>query len=142
MGSKSCTDRVRLYNLRKDKELDAAYVMEDWGVRPDQVVDFQAIVGDPVDNVPGVPLFGPKLASQLLQRFDGASQPGHQRHLVLHRKINLAQAMVDVIATQSTHQLLQQIMLFQRALRADQGCKISVLVGCCLQLLNRTGGRG
>ncbi len=36
---------------------------------PEQVVDFQALVGDPVDNVPGVPLIGPKIAGQLLQQY-------------------------------------------------------------------------
>ncbi len=42
---------------------------QEWGVRPDQVVDFQALVGDSIDNVPGVPLVGPKKASALLQQF-------------------------------------------------------------------------
>ena len=45
-------------------------MQEDWGVRPDQVVDFQALVGDPVDNVPGVALIGPKAARELLERYD------------------------------------------------------------------------
>ena len=63
------TDRVTLFNLRKNQVYDAAALVEDWGVRPDQVVDFQAMVGDPVDKVPGVPLIGPKIASQLLQRY-------------------------------------------------------------------------
>ena len=49
---------------------DAAALKADWGVRPDQVVDFQALVGDSVDNVPGVPLIGPKIASEYLQKFD------------------------------------------------------------------------
>ena len=43
--------------------------MEDWGVRPDQVVDFQSLVGDSVDNVPGVPKVGPKTAKTLLETF-------------------------------------------------------------------------
>lgn len=43
--------------------------MADWGIRPDQVVDFQSLVGDAVDNVPGVPLVGPKKAAALLQQF-------------------------------------------------------------------------
>ncbi len=60
---------VRLYNVRKDIELDEAVLMDDWGIRPDQVVDFQALVGDKVDNVPGVPLVGPKKASALLNQF-------------------------------------------------------------------------
>jgi DNA polymerase I len=64
------TDRVRLYNIRKDQEMSAVELMDDWGIRPDQVVDYQALVGDPVDNVPGIPLIGPKLARQLLTQFD------------------------------------------------------------------------
>lgn len=60
---------VRLYNVRKDTFLGEADLFADWGIRPDQVVDFQALVGDKVDNVPGVPLVGPKKASALLNRF-------------------------------------------------------------------------
>ena len=41
----------------------------DWGIAPEQVVDFQALVGDKVDNVPGVPLIGPKLAKELLEKY-------------------------------------------------------------------------
>jgi DNA polymerase-1 len=61
--------RVQVYNVRKDTFLDETHLMEDWGVRPDQVIDFQALVGDSVDNVPGVPLVGPKKAKILLERF-------------------------------------------------------------------------
>ncbi|MBM4077557.1 MAG: DNA polymerase I, partial [Planctomycetes bacterium] len=61
---------VQILNLRKNTSLDEAALMLDWGVRPDQVVDFQALVGDAVDNVPGVPLVGPKKASALLQQFE------------------------------------------------------------------------
>lgn len=60
---------VRLYNVRKDKFMDEPDLIEDWGIRPNQVVDFQALVGDKVDNVPGVPLVGPKKASALLNKF-------------------------------------------------------------------------
>ncbi|MBW3599814.1 MAG: DNA polymerase I [Planctomycetes bacterium] len=63
------TDRVKMFNPRKGQVLDAAALMADWGVRPEQVVDFQSLVGDSVDNVPGVPLIGPKIASQLLQQY-------------------------------------------------------------------------
>lgn len=64
------SERVRLYNIRKDVEMGPAELLEDWGIRPDQVVDYQAMVGDPVDNVPGIPLIGPKLARQLLNQFE------------------------------------------------------------------------
>jgi DNA polymerase-1 len=63
------TDRVSIRNLRKGETLDAAGLMADWGVRPDQVVDFQALVGDSVDNVPGVPGCGPKTAAKWLKEF-------------------------------------------------------------------------
>ncbi|MFA8017812.1 DNA polymerase I [Bremerella cremea] len=63
------TDNVRLFNVRKDTFYTAESLMEDWGIRPDQVVDFQAMVGDAVDNVPGIPLIGPKIAKDLLNQF-------------------------------------------------------------------------
>lgn len=64
------TEKVKMLNLRKDYEvLDAAGVLADWGVRPDQVVDFQALVGDSVDGVKGVAGVGPKTAAKWLQQF-------------------------------------------------------------------------
>src|SRR5262249_12259039 len=61
--------RVSIYHVRKDQFMSEAELLADWGIRPDQVIDFQALVGDSVDNVPGVPLIGPKKASALLQQF-------------------------------------------------------------------------
>ncbi len=49
---------------------DAGALAADWGIRPDQVVDYQAIVGDSVDNVPGIPLIGPKIARELLNKYE------------------------------------------------------------------------
>ena len=63
------TDRVKMLNLRKNLQYGTEELLKDWGVRPDQVVDFQAMVGDAVDNVPGIPTIGPKTASQLLEQF-------------------------------------------------------------------------
>jgi DNA polymerase-1 len=62
-------DRVRLLNLRNNAMLGAAELEAEWGIRPDQVVDFLALVGDSVDNVPGVPGIGPKIAGELLRKF-------------------------------------------------------------------------
>jgi DNA polymerase-1 len=62
------TEKVKMMNLRKDGELlDAAGILADWGVRPDQVVDFQALVGDSTDNITGVRGVGPKTAAKWLQ---------------------------------------------------------------------------
>ena len=64
------TDRVRLYNIRKEQIYDAESLLADWGICPGQVVDFQSLVGDPTDNVPGVPLIGPKIAGELLNKYE------------------------------------------------------------------------
>src|SRR5262249_49278975 len=62
-------DRVKLYSLRKREVMDRDGLWKDWGVRPDQVVDLQTLVGDSVDNVPGVLGVGVKTAAKLLQEF-------------------------------------------------------------------------
>jgi DNA polymerase-1 len=61
---------VSMLNIRKNELFGEKELMETWAIRPDQVVDFQAMVGDSVDNVPGVPSIGPKAAQQLLAQFD------------------------------------------------------------------------
>ena len=72
-GDKDCrqliTDRVSVYNIRKNEVFSREMLQAEWGIAPEQVVDFQSLVGDSVDNVPGVPLIGPKLARQLLEQF-------------------------------------------------------------------------
>lgn len=50
--------------------IDAAGVVERYGVRPDQVVDFIALRGDPSDRIPGARGIGEKKAAALLQEFD------------------------------------------------------------------------
>lgn len=63
------TDRVRMYDMRKKTTLGPAELLADWGITPEQVVDFQALIGDSVDNVPGVMGIGEKTAAKLLQTY-------------------------------------------------------------------------
>ena len=62
-------DGVFLYDTMKDIRYDAKGAFEKWGVRPDQFIDFLAILGDAVDNVPGVKGVGEKGAIKLLEQF-------------------------------------------------------------------------
>jgi DNA polymerase-1 len=62
-------EHVRLLNLRKNKLIDADVLKLEWGIRPDQVVDFLALTGDSVDNVPGVPGIGEGFAASFLREF-------------------------------------------------------------------------
>ncbi len=45
------------------------WILERWGIRPDQIVDFLALQGDSVDNIPGVPGVGEKTATELIRHF-------------------------------------------------------------------------
>ena len=60
---------VMMHDPIKQKPIGAAEVMERFGVPPEKVVEVQALIGDSVDNVPGVPGIGPKTACQLIQEF-------------------------------------------------------------------------
>ena len=53
----------------KQKPIGPADVMEKFGVPPDKLIDAQALMGDSVDNVPGVPGIGPKGAAQLIAEY-------------------------------------------------------------------------
>ncbi len=60
---------VTLINTMSNETLNDAGVQAKFGVRPDQMVDYQALVGDSVDNVPGVEKVGPKTAVKWLTQY-------------------------------------------------------------------------
>jgi DNA polymerase-1 len=61
--------RVVLHDLARRRTLDAAGVRERFGVDPERIPDFLALVGDDVDCLPGVRGVGPRTAAALLSRF-------------------------------------------------------------------------
>lgn len=66
-------DDVRLLRPEKGggfREMGPAEVLEEKGVRPDQIIDYLALIGDASDNIPGVAGIGPKTASALLAEWD------------------------------------------------------------------------
>ncbi len=60
---------IGMWDPIKQKPIGPAEVMEKFGVPPDKLVEAQALMGDSVDNVPGVPGIGPKTAAQLIGEF-------------------------------------------------------------------------
>jgi DNA polymerase-1 len=62
-------DDVVMFDPMKNKMLGIDDVIEKFGVRPDKVVDIQALAGDATDNVPGVPGIGVKTAAQLINEY-------------------------------------------------------------------------
>ena len=63
------TPEVTLINTMTGQQLNPQGVVEKFGVRPDQIIDYLTLVGDSSDNVPGVPKCGPKTAAKWLQEY-------------------------------------------------------------------------
>jgi DNA polymerase-1 len=62
-------DRITLENTMYDTRTDRAGVIEKFGVPPECIIDYLALVGDTSDNIPGVPKVGPKTAAKWLQQY-------------------------------------------------------------------------
>src|SRR5690606_29541917 len=88
------SDRNSLYDTMKDVRIGREQVIEKFGVPPEKVIEVQALTGDSVDNVPGVPGIGIKTASQLiaeygdletlLERAGEIKQPKRRENLIEH----------------------------------------------------------
>jgi DNA polymerase-1 len=62
-------DRITLVNTMSDTVLDPAGVNDKFGVPPERIVDYLSLVGDSVDNIPGVPKCGPKTAVKWINEY-------------------------------------------------------------------------
>ncbi len=65
---------VTLWDTMRDRRIGARDVRERFGVEPSALVDIQALTGDTIDNIKGVPGVGEKTASALIQKFGGIKQ--------------------------------------------------------------------
>lgn len=89
-----CVDMLDTLNNRR---LGRDAVIEKFGVPPEKVVEVQALMGDSVDNVPGVPGIGPKTAAELIQQYGDLEtllsraheikQPKRRENLVAHAEL-------------------------------------------------------
>ena len=62
-------EHTELIDTMKDERQDEAGVLEKYGVRPDQIIDYLMLMGDSSDNIPGVPKVGPKTAAKWLNQY-------------------------------------------------------------------------
>src|SRR5690606_39180045 len=65
-------DRVKLWDPRCDRVLDASNLEAEVGYRSEKAVEIQTLTGDSTDNVPGIPGIGPKKAIALIQKYGTA----------------------------------------------------------------------
>ena len=63
------TEHISLENTMTNTKMDVQGVVEKFGVQPEQIIDYLALMGDTVDNIPGVPKVGPKTAAKWLQEY-------------------------------------------------------------------------
>ena len=63
------TEKIALINTMNNQWLDVAGVQEKFGVPPERIIDYLALMGDTSDNIPGVPKVGPKTAAKWLNQF-------------------------------------------------------------------------
>ena len=62
-------EHVTLVNTMDNSKLDRAGVIAKFGVTPEQIADYLALIGDPIDNIPGIEGVGPKTAAKWLQQY-------------------------------------------------------------------------
>ena len=77
---------IFIFDPAKNKIIREQQVFEKFGVYPDKVVDIQALIGDSVDNISGVPSIGPKGAADLINEFNCIENLYDNLHLVKNEK--------------------------------------------------------
>ncbi len=143
--------QVDMLDTMNDRRIDSAYVREKFGVGPGELGDVLALMGDKVDNVPGVPGIGPKTASQLIADFgsleavlanaETITKPKLKQSLIEHADAaRLSRKLVELVCDAKLPQPLEELALKGippeplAEFLEDQGFK---------SLLNRlTGGGG
>lgn len=75
-------ERVTLINTMSNQQLNCQGVYDKFGVTPEQIVDYLTLVGDPVDNIPGVTKCGPKTAAKWLSTYHTLDSLLAQAHTI------------------------------------------------------------
>lgn len=89
---------VRLWDTMRDKWTGVREVRERFGVEPRALIDIQALMGDPIDNVKGVPGVGEKTAAALIQEFGGVDNLYQDLAKVEQSKIRGAKKVAALLA--------------------------------------------
>ncbi len=113
---------IDMLDTMNDRRIGREQVLEKFGVPPDKVGDVLALMGDSVDNVPGVPGIGPKTASQLIQQFgdletvlastDQISKPKLKQSLIDHADAaRLSRELVRLVCDSPLPEPLEDLQL-------------------------------
>src|SRR5436309_3865860 len=132
--------QIDMLDTMNDRRIGRNEVLEKFGVPPEKVGDVLALMGDSVDNVPGIPGVGPKTASQLIQTYgdletalastDQITKPKLKQSLIDHAdSARLSRELVRLVCDANLPQPLDELALQGipaeplREFLADQGFK-------------------
>lgn len=89
---------IKIYDPMKDRILDKEYVMEKFGIEPKRIPEFMALVGDAVDNIPGVKGIGEKTAKEILSGIQSLDELFRNPCVVKKEKLkSLIYENVDIV---------------------------------------------
>lgn len=98
------------WDYARDRQLDAAKVVEKFGVPPEVIQDYLGLCGDAVDNIPGVPGVGPKTATALLQAYDNMEGLYENIDAIASLKIRGAKTLPAKLALHKEQALLSKLL--------------------------------
>ena len=112
-------ERISLENTMSNTQMNEAGVEEKFGVRPDQIIDYLALMGDSSDNIPGVPSVGPKTAAKWLKQYQTADSLIEHAHEIKGKvgeklrahldDLHLSQQLATIICDVPIEQTIQDL---------------------------------
>ncbi len=123
-------DDVKMFDPMRDVTYDAVLVKKKWGVPPSQFVDLLALLGDKIDNIPGVPGIGKKGAADLLTKYGSLDATlEHLDELSTRYKNALTEHREDA-------KLSQQLATIDQAVPLEETVEDLVLEAPSVEVLN------
>ncbi len=111
-------ERIEMLDPMKDRVIGIDGVIEKFGVKPDKVVDVQALAGDSTDNVPGVPGIGIKTAAQLIDEYGD-----------LETLLAQADGIKQKKRRENLLEFAEQARISRRLVELDQNVPVDVALG-------------
>lgn len=112
--------------FQQDQELDAEAVVVKMGVRPNQIVDLKALMGDSSDNIPGVKGVGPKTAAKLINQFETLNGLYEALEKKSAAELNLPVKLVDKLKAEK-----EMAYLSQKLATIDRGVPLTFSLTDC-----------
>ncbi|EGC29930.1 hypothetical protein DICPUDRAFT_158421 [Dictyostelium purpureum] len=105
---------VSVYNVRTDTMMDESEVFNKYGIEPNKLVTLQSLIGDKVDNIPGIPKIGPKTATEIIKQYGTL-------HEIIDNIEALPQKFIDPIKNS-----IDQLMVSYQLVTLDENVDLEI----------------